>query len=57
MVLATMVLAPLFGLPARLAALGMLARGLPGVVLLVVGVPLLVRHLGRVQAPREDPSG
>ena len=48
MVLATMALAPLFGLPARLAAVGMLARGLPGVALLVVGVPMLIRRLERI---------
>lgn len=42
-----MALAPLFGLPGRLAALGMLLEGLPGVALLILAVPLLVRYLER----------
>ena len=45
MLLLTMALAPLFGLPGRLAAFGMLAQGLPGVGLLVLAVPFLVRRL------------
>lgn len=45
MVLLTMLLAPLFGLPARWAALALFARGVPGVFLLVVAVPLVVRQL------------
>ena len=45
MVMATMLWAPWFGLPGRLAAVGMLAQGLPGVGLLVLAVPSLVRKL------------
>jgi hypothetical protein len=45
-------LAPLFGLPGRLAALGLLAEGLPGVGLLVVAVPLLVQQLERAMQRR-----
>ncbi len=45
LVLATMALAPLFGLPARWSALGLVLQGLPGVALLIGGVPLLVAHL------------
>jgi len=45
MVLLTMVLAPLFGLPGPLAALGWLVQGLPGVSLLIFAVPFLIRYL------------
>jgi hypothetical protein len=45
MILLTIVLAPLFGLPGPLAALGLLAQGLPGVSLLIFAVPLLIRYL------------
>ena len=45
MVLLVMALAPLFGLPGRLAALGTLVQGLPGVVLLLTVVPFLVGRL------------
>lgn len=48
MVMVTMILAPLFGLPGRLAALTLLLQGLPGVLLLVLGVPLLVRRFQRL---------
>ena len=52
MVASTMLLAPLFGLPGRLAAFGLLATGLPGVALLVVAVPLLVRQLHALRPAR-----
>ena len=52
MVLLTMALAPLFGLPGRLAAVGLLAQGLPGVGLLILAVPLLVRRLEAVARRR-----
>lgn len=45
MTLLIMVLAPLFGLPGPLAALGLLAQGLPGVSLLIFAVPFLIRYL------------
>lgn len=48
MVAITMILAPLFGLPARLAALALLLQGLPGVLLLVFGVPLLMQRFRRL---------
>lgn len=38
-------LAPAFGIPAAVAAFGALVKGLPGVGLLVIAVPLLVKRL------------
>ena len=38
-------LAPFFGIPSALAAFGALLKGIPGVGLLVIAVPFLVRRL------------
>jgi hypothetical protein len=47
-------LAPLFGLPGRLAAFGKLAQGLPGLFLLILVVPLLVQRVaGKLERYRE----
>ena len=56
MALATLVWAPWFGLPGPLTALGSLARGLPGVVLLVIVVPVLVRSAEALDRRRYGPS-
>ena len=43
MVAAALVWAPWFGLPARLTATGLFVQGLPGVAMLIIAVPVLVR--------------
>jgi hypothetical protein len=49
MVLLTAWLAPLFGLPGPLAAFGLLLQGLPGVILLVILVPTLIKYIPPIQ--------